>query len=186
MFGRKSQDISILKDYTKELEKKREDIEAEIAKSQPESKTPTTFKIDDLVLYKPDKISKKSAPRMQGPFIISEILSPYRYRIKPIDGGDPILSSYKTLKKFIRKDQTDEDLKKAKGKDDQTYLIEDIISHRYGKKLPIRFKVRWSGYTSSEDTWPDWPSLKDTEAIDRYLKRHPALAKRIQDKEVNI
>ncbi|GKT30788.1 hypothetical protein ADUPG1_001698, partial [Aduncisulcus paluster] len=78
------------------------------------------------------------------------------------------------------------ELKQIAAREEKEFIVSEITAHRYGRKKPIEFKVRWLDYPPSEDTWePHW-SVKDLEAFEKYLERNPKLQKRFDEKDVNI
>jgi len=60
--------------------------------------------------------------------------------------------------------------------DRDEYVIDSIVSHRLnprrkGKttKQSYLYRVRWRGYDPNEDTWEEYKTIKDTEALELYL-----------------
>lgn len=58
--------------------------------------------------------------------------------------------------------------------DNQEFLIDHIMDHRGDRrdKTNMEFKVRWSGYDDSEDTWEPWKELRSTIQLHEYLRTH--------------
>jgi hypothetical protein len=55
-------------------------------------------------------------------------------------------------------------------KDRQFHVIESVVAHVHDRlKSNMTFKVRWSGYDASEDTWLPWKELRTTAALHKYL-----------------
>jgi hypothetical protein len=56
-------------------------------------------------------------------------------------------------------------------KDYSEFPIEQILTHRGdpARKSQMEFKVRWQGYTSLEDTWEPWKTLRNTPGLQAYL-----------------
>ena len=133
-----------------------------------------------LVAY-PDKKKPptKLEPRLQGPYCLiqndededdSSMLrlrdlidgtefKAHRSRARPFVGEDPISVAERT--KFGE------------------YLVEDILEHRLrqdlkkphpGRAPSYEFLVTWQGYDEQWNTWEKFVNVKDTEALDKYLK----------------
>ena len=50
----------------------------------------------------------------------------------------------------------------------KSFLVEDIVDHRVVHGTPL-FRVRWFGFSDTEDTWEPASSFDDPEVIRRYL-----------------
>ena len=100
--------------------------------------------------------SRKLAPKRQGPFEISQVLSPLTYRLHLPSTWKihdvfhaSLLSSYKETKTHgpnFSKPPPD-----LIGTEEE-YEVEQIISHR-GTTGHRRYLTAWKGYSSSENTW---------------------------------
>ena len=57
------------------------------------------------------------------------------------------------------------------------FYVEKIISHVELGKDPKKWRcrVRWQGYEPENDTWLEWPAVKDLVALDEYGKEPPEL-----------
>lgn len=60
----------------------------------------------------------------------------------------------------------------ANNDDDGSYEVEDIIDHKFEKKVR-HFLVRWKNCTSSDDTWEPESSLDCPDIVLRYLESNP-------------
>ena len=57
-------------------------------------------------------------------------------------------------------------------KRDRVYIVESIQAHTGDFKkgtANLKFKVRWAGYSPSEDTWEGWSHLRTNGVLHRYL-----------------
>jgi hypothetical protein len=61
--------------------------------------------------------------------------------------------------------------------DNDEYVVEAIIAHKGKTKRNLTFRVRWTGYPPSQDSWLRYRDVKDLEALDVYVAEHPSLAK---------
>eukprot|EP00762_Andalucia_godoyi_P007283 ANDGO_01534.mRNA.1 hypothetical protein ABB37_10147 len=66
--------------------------------------------------------------------------------------------------------------------DTDEWLVEKIVDHlapaakgRKKSKKDYLFKVRWAGFGPEEDSWLTFVDVRDLQALDVYLKDHPAL-----------
>ena len=64
------------------------------------------------------------------------------------------------------------DLQKVASHDVDEFHIEMILSHRgrFTNKHKLEFKVRWTGFDESFDTWEPWKNLKDVDKLHDYLR----------------
>jgi hypothetical protein len=65
-------------------------------------------------------------------------------------------------------------------RDQGEFVVESIVDSLINDmpKTKWQFKVRWAGYDESYDEWLDWNSLKNVEALHKYLRQNK-LAKHI-------
>ena len=57
------------------------------------------------------------------------------------------------------------------------FMIESIVKEDESNVIPggvskLRFRVKWRGYDSSEDTYESWKTLKNTLQLRRFLENH--------------
>jgi transposase InsO family protein len=64
------------------------------------------------------------------------------------------------------------DPQKVAAHDADEFHIEMITSHRgrFSNKRNLEFKVKWTGFDESYDTWEPWKNLKDVEQLHDYLR----------------
>jgi len=100
--------------------------------------------------------SRKLAPRREGPFEISQVISPYAYRLRlpptwKMHGifHASLLSPYRETPEFglnfISQPST-----LIEGEEE--YEVETIHAHR-GSPGQRQYLVSWKGYSHAEDTW---------------------------------
>ena len=65
-------------------------------------------------------------------------------------------------------------------RDQGEFVVESIVDSLINDmpKTQWQFIVRWTGYDESYDEWLDWNSLKNVEALHKYLRQNK-LAKHI-------
>lgn len=68
-------------------------------------------------------------------------------------------------------DETETDPAQVALKDQQHFLVDTILEHRgdIKRKSAMEFKVRWLGYTASDDSWLEWKHLRTTAPLHKYL-----------------
>ena len=112
--------------------------------------------------------SRKLAPKRQGPFEISQVLSPLTYRLRLLSTWKihdifhaSLLSSYKETEAHgpnFSKPPPD-----LIGTEEE-YEVEQIISHQ-GTTGRRRYLTAWKGYSASENTWEPESNLQHTPEI---------------------
>ena len=118
--------------------------------------------------------SRKLAPKQQGPFEISQVLSPLTYHLHLPSTWKihdvfhtSLLSSYKETEahgpNFLKPPP---DLIGT----EEEYKVEQIISHR-GTAGRCRYLTAWKGYSSLENTWEPESNLQHTPEILGTFKR---------------
>ena len=65
--------------------------------------------------------------------------------------------------------------------DEHYYLTETIVSHKMKRKA-LKFLVHWKGYPVEEWTWEPLNYMKECDAFQEYLLKHPELEGQIQKK----
>jgi len=100
--------------------------------------------------------SRKLAPRREGPFEISQVISPYAYRLRlpptwKIHGvfHASLLSPYKETPEF---GPNFIPLPSTVIEGEEEYEVETIRAHR-GAPGRRQYLVSWKGYSRAEDTW---------------------------------
>ena len=113
-------------------------------------------------------LTKKLAPRQEGLFEISQVISPLAYclcllptwKIHDIFHTSLLLTYHKTAKhglNFINPPPEEIDCK-------EEYEVTDILSHR-GTPGCRLYLVSWKGYSSTENTWEPEQNLKHAHTV---------------------
>jgi transposase InsO family protein len=120
--------------------------------------------------------SKKMAPKREGPFTISEVLSPLTYRldlpktwrIHPVI-HITLLSPYRD-NEIHGENFTQPPPDLIEGQPE--YEVESILSHRrHGRKYA--YLIKWKGYATAENTWEPESNLNNAkESLTVYKLRH--------------
>jgi len=120
----------------------------------------------------------KLAPRWQGPFRISKVVSPVAYQLTlPLSWGihnvfhASLLLPYKETTahgpNFMRPPR---DLIKGK----EEYKVEAVINHRYyGHRRQLQYLIKWKDYPSLDNTWETAEDVHVDELVKEYHRRHP-------------
>ena len=120
--------------------------------------------------------SRKLAPKRQGPFEISQVLSPLTYHLRLPSTWKihdvfhtSLLSSYKETEAHgpnFSKPPPD-----LMGTEEE-YEVEQIISHQ-GTAGHHRYLTTWKGYSSAENTWEPESNLQHApEILGTYKQTH--------------
>ncbi|GKT24919.1 DDE-type integrase/transposase/recombinase, partial [Aduncisulcus paluster] len=127
----------------------------------------------------------KHVPTLKGPFrIVSFERS--KFVLKPLNGDKEFKVPHRRLRKYAAGEESVEELRKISAKDEDEFIVEKILSKRYGGKKKIEFKVRWAGYGPEEDQWLPWSQVKDLEAMDKFLEANIRLKNKIEDGTMNL
>ena len=62
--------------------------------------------------------------------------------------------------------------------DKEHFIVESIVDHvgdKRKKSTTLFFRVHWSGYEDSEDSWLPWSHVNELAALDVYLAAHKEL-----------
>ena len=124
-------------------------------------------------------INPKFAPKREGPFTITKVLSPIVYQLRlpktwkihPVFHAS-LLSPYRENEVHGRNFPVPPpDLING----EEEYEIEKIIRHR-GTSSTRSFLIRWKGYLAEEDSWVPEQDLKNAKsALAAYKKLHPSV-----------
>ena len=117
--------------------------------------------------------SRKLAPKQQGPFEISQVLSPLTYHLRLPSTWKihdvfhaSLLSSYKETEAHgLNFSKPPPDLIGT----EEEYKVEQIISHR-GTAGRCRYLTTWKGYSSLENTWEPKSNRRHAPEILRTYK----------------
>ncbi|GKT28672.1 hypothetical protein ADUPG1_000801 [Aduncisulcus paluster] len=137
----------------------------------------STFEIGEKVLLFNKNKKRKVDPTNLGPFTIKNKVRDYYFELESINGGEFITSHISDLRKFKEpEEETLEELqKRSEQADRREFKVEKIVAHRGKGKRSIKFRVKWEGYSSKENTWQSWSDIKDTEAYEKYVVGHKTL-----------
>ncbi len=151
-------------------------LEERLAKGPKE---PDHFDLGDFVCVSyTSRPPSKLHPLWQGPFIVSErnknIYQCYdliTHKIKTFD--------FARLKRYFV--TNDAENVWVVSQDNDSYIVDSITDHEGDPKRlsALFFRVHWSGYDISEDTWLPFHKVKELETLDIYLKYFPDLMKRL-------
>ena len=124
-------------------------------------------------------INPKFAPKQEGPFTITKVLSPIVYQLR-------LPKTWKIHPVFHASLLSPYRVNEVHGKNfpapppdlingEEEYEIEKIICHR-GAPSSRSFLIRWKGYSAEEDSWIPERDLKNAKsALTLYKKLHPSV-----------
>ncbi|GKT33461.1 hypothetical protein ADUPG1_002499 [Aduncisulcus paluster] len=142
---------------------------------------------DEKILLRRKREGKKEQGKLLGPYLVVERITDHLYRVKHIKGGDSEDVPVRRMVKYISDPvvSVEEEIL-INVKDETEYVVEKIIKHRFGGKLPIKFFVKWKDYGQEMNTWEYYPTVKDCEALEKYLEGNKALKGKLDKGQTNI
>src|SRR5712672_425362 len=120
----------------------------------------------------------KLAPRRQGPFRVSKVVSPVAYQLAlPQSWGihdvfhASLLLPYKeTTVHGPNFERPPPDLIE----DEEEYEVETVVNHRHhGRRRQLQYLIKWKGYPSADNTWEPAENVYTEESIKQYHQRYP-------------
>ena len=119
--------------------------------------------------------SKKLAPRREGPFEITQVISPVAYKLRLPPTWKihnvfhaSLLSSYReTPEHGLNFSNPPSDLIRG----EEEYKIDKILSHR-GTQGRRQYLVSWKGYSAAENTWELEGNLQHAQTLLKAYKLH--------------
>jgi len=136
----------------------------------------TEFPVNSFVLvaYPDNQVTGKRGPNKQltplrGPLRVHSIVGNTYKLINLINNKVETVNINRLVPFYF--DPEVHDPMHIAAKDYSEFPIEQILTHRGdpARKSQMEFKVRWQGYTSLEDTWEPWKTLRNTPGLHAYL-----------------
>ena len=135
------------------------------------------FPIGDFVLvsYPENAVSGRRPPhklmaQLKGPYkVINSVGSAYTIQNLVTNKLETV---HITQLHPYRYDPNETDPRQTANLDSETWDVERIIRHKgeFKSKSSLSFQVRWSGFSAEHDTWEPWSSVRNTEAMHKYLR----------------
>jgi len=120
----------------------------------------------------------KLAPRHQGPFRVSKVISPVAYRLAlPLSWG--IHDVFHTSLLLPYRETTVHGPNCTRPppdliEDEEEYEVKAIINHRcHGCRCQLQYLIKWKGYPSSDNMWEAAEGVHTEDLVKGYHKRHP-------------
>ena len=118
----------------------------------------------------------KLLPFLRGPFLVkSHNTSSGMYVLQ--DLVTQKLTEYHNtrLRKFEYDERTLTPLQVAVTDFPDEFIVEECLNMRGDtrEKTKLEFNIRWAGYGPEDDTWEPWEYVRDSEAVQTYLFKHP-------------
>ena len=137
------------------------------------------YKVGDYVMLTyPTRPPHKLSPIYRGPLKIVEKIRGDIFKCQDLISNNLVYYHISRLVPFyMRSGVTVEELINISSVDKDEYFVEAIVDHRGNprRKATLEFRVRWRGYVEADDTWLLHREVKDLEALDTYLAKHPEL-----------
>ena len=96
------------------------------------------------------------------------------YQLLDLVTGKPLDNkSVHALKPFYYDSTRTDPLQVALKDNPEMYLVEEVLNHRgvWSRKDTLMFRVKWRGFSESENTWEPWHFLRDTAELHAYLRK---------------
>jgi len=147
-----------------------------LAQAQEEGAA-TVFPINSYVLLRyPAGLGGDHRPpsklhtRWQGPFRVVASQGD-KYTLQNLVTMRSVERHVKELAPFHHNPFTDDPTQEAI-KDANEYVVDHIVAHRgdWDRLSTLEFKVRWQGYTVSDDTWEPWSNVRTNGRLHEYLR----------------
>jgi len=122
--------------------------------------------------------TSKLAPRRQGPFRVSRVISPVAYQLAlPLSWGihnvfhaSLLLPYQETTTHGPNFTRPPPDLIGG----EEEYEVEAVVNHRYhGRRRELQYLLKWKGYPSSDNTWETVEDVHADKLLKDYHRRHP-------------
>jgi len=157
---------------------------AAINKTAHKSPTPIEkFKIGDQVWLEASHLklpyhTPKLAPRRQGPFRVSKIISPVAYQLAlPLSWGIHNVFHASLLLPYRETTAYGPNFGRPPPElieDVEEYEVEAIVNHRqHGRQRQLQYLIKWRGYPSSDNTWEPEGNVHAEDLVKEYHRRHP-------------
>ena len=103
------------------------------------------------------------------------------YALQDLVTGDCLDYHVNQLRPFLYDERTKTPLEVALTDSLDEFVVEKVI-HMLGNtrssRKDLRFRIRWAGYGEANDTTEPWSNVKDSFAVQTFLREHPE--KRVQ------
>jgi hypothetical protein len=130
-----------------------------------------------VLLEYPTRPPNKLAGLYRGPMVIHAIDRPDLITVRDLTNNKLSLVHTSRLKHFRHPaEMTEEEAIALAAVDMDEFYVDSIIDHTWDGKNPKKwsYRVRWAGYEPEDDTWLPWSSVKDLEALDKFIEDgHP-------------
>jgi hypothetical protein len=144
-----------------------------------------SFKVGDWVMISTKHLnlrrpSRKLAEKYAGPYQIEGLVgtSGLAYRLRlPSSVRIHNVFNVTNLEEFHSRDGAPSEPTDHPFSPDETFEIEEIVSHRYKGKRRLYY-IKWKDYPSEENTWIKRSDFNDKETRDEYDRRVDATAPR--------
>jgi hypothetical protein len=138
----------------------------------------TQFREGQYVLLQyPTRPPNKLAGLYRGPMVIHAIDRPDLIQVRDLTDNKISLVHASRLKVFRHPaEMTEEEAAALAAVDMDEFYVESIIDHTGSGRDPKKwsYRVRWAGYEPEDDSWLPWKSVKDLEALDKFIEDgHP-------------
>jgi len=120
----------------------------------------------------------KLAPRCQGPFHISKVISPVAYQLTlPLSWGIHDVFHTSLLLPYRETAAHGPNFTRPPPnliEDEEEYKVKAIINHRrHGRRRQLQYLIKWKGYPSSNNTWEAAENVHAEDLVKEYHKCHP-------------
>ena len=118
----------------------------------------------------------KLAPKCQGPFRITQQISPVAYKLElppawmihPVFHASLLMPYHETTEHGANYQHPE------MVNDQEEYEVEQVINHwYYGHKKALQYLIHWKGYSAADDTWEPADQVFTDALVKAYHRKHP-------------
>ena len=146
------------------------------------AKERTEFKIGSYVLAEHRHNSLRRGPKskllpfLRGPLLVKSHNKEGMYILQDLVTQKLTEYHMSRLRPFEYDNKTLTPLQAAVTDSPDEFIVQECLNMRgdpRDKRTLLEFKIRWAGYSPEDDTWEPWEFVRDNDAVQLFLYKHP-------------